>query len=230
MRKRVGIVALLQESNTFIRQHTTFDDFQRDTLLAGEEMRRRFEATPHEVGGFFAGLEAAGLEAVPIFAARAMPYGVMTTETHAALLARLDEELDRAGPLHGLLVAPHGATVAEDELDFDGCWVARLRKRFAGGFPIVGTLDLHANVSRRLIGAGDAWIAYRMNPHLDQRATGSLAADILARTLHGDVRPTTAAEFLPLVVNIERQLTDQEPCRALYAAAEQVRRAQACWR
>ncbi len=221
-RKRVGIAGLLQESNTFIRHQTSIEEFRTDTLFTGEAVRGRFEGTPHEMGGFFVGLEAAGLEAVPIFGARAMPYGVMTPAARAELLRLLDEAIERAGPLDGLLVAPHGATVAEDEADFDGHWVQRLRDRFGARFPIVGTLDLHANVSRRLIAAGDAWFAYRTNPHLDQRATGEAAALLLAHTLRGEIRPTTAAEFLPLVVNIERQLTADDPCRALYAAAAEL--------
>jgi microcystin degradation protein MlrC len=47
----------------------------------------------------------------------------------------------------------------------------------------------------------------------------------MARTLRGEVRPTMAARFPPLAVNIERQLTTASPCRELYAYAdEQLRR------
>lgn len=219
---RVGVIAIVQESNTFLPRDTTLADYQQDTLLGGEEVRRRFADAHHEVGGFFAGLAAAGLEAVPVFAARAMPYGTMTSECRQGLLARLDAQLDRAGPLDGLLLAPHGATVAADQADFDGGWVSHVRRRFPHA-PIAATLDLHANVSPRLIAAADAWVAYRTNPHLDQRACGMEAAGILACTLRGEVRPTTAAEFLPLVVNIERQLTADEPCRSLVALADEVR-------
>ena len=67
--KRVGIVGLLQESNTFIQGKTTLQHFNDDLYLVGEEVRRQMFEAPHEVGGFFAGLEAAGIEAVPIFLA-----------------------------------------------------------------------------------------------------------------------------------------------------------------
>src|SRR5437764_15322123 len=75
---RVGIIALLQESNTFIDGRTTLAHFEQDVLAEGEEVRCRFEGTHHEVGGFFQGLAEAGIEAVPIFAARALPYGMRT--------------------------------------------------------------------------------------------------------------------------------------------------------
>ncbi|MGA7303626.1 MAG: M81 family metallopeptidase, partial [Rhodothermales bacterium] len=72
-RRRVGIVGLLQESNTFVASTTTLEHFRDDLLLEGAAVRDRMIDAPHEVGGFFEGLESAGIEAVPIFLARAVP-------------------------------------------------------------------------------------------------------------------------------------------------------------
>src|SRR6185312_12616909 len=126
-----------------------------------------YESSFHEVGGFFSGLKETRLAAVPIFMALAVASGALSADTLDKLLAMLDEELDKAGPLDALLVAPHGAAVCESQLDMDGYWVGRLRQRFGQGFPIVVTLDPHANVSQRLVDASDAVISYRTNPHLD---------------------------------------------------------------
>jgi microcystin degradation protein MlrC len=213
---RVGIIALLQESNTFIDGKTSLAHFEQDVLCEGEEVRRRFEGTHHEVGGFFAGLAEASIEAVPIFAARALPYGVLTTETFETLLVRMDAALAQAGPLDGLLVAPHGATVCESIADVDGCWLEMLRGRVGRKVPIIGTLDLHANLSPRMVRTCNALIAYRTNPHLDQRERGLEAAELMADTLRNKRRPTMAAEFPPLAVNIERQASAEEPCLSLY--------------
>jgi microcystin degradation protein MlrC len=211
---RVGIVALLQESNTFIDGRTTLEHFEQDVLCDGEEVRRRFEGTHHEVGGFFQGLDKAGIDAVPIFAARALPYGMLTTEAFETLLVRMDAALAQAGPLDGLLVAPHGATVCESIPDVDGCWLEMLRGRVGPRVPIIGTLDLHANLSPRMVAACNALIAYRTNPHLDQRERGLEAARLMAQTLRGEVRPTMAAAYPRLAINIERQGTTEEPCRS----------------
>ena len=70
---RIGIIALLQESNTFITGATTLAHFEADMLLEGEPVRARFDGAHHEVGGFFAGLAEEHIDAVPIFAARALP-------------------------------------------------------------------------------------------------------------------------------------------------------------
>ena len=75
---RVGIVALIHESNTFISRPTTWEHFQEHALWTGDDIRRHLAEAPHEVGGFFAGLYAAGLTAVPLLFARALPYGPIT--------------------------------------------------------------------------------------------------------------------------------------------------------
>src|SRR5262245_56294682 len=116
---RVGIIALMHESNTFIAAPTTLAHFEQDLLATGEEVRRRLADAHHETGGFFQGLAEAGVEAVPVFAARALPYGTVEATALAELLWRLDAALDEAGPLHGLLVAPHGAMVSEAHPDGD---------------------------------------------------------------------------------------------------------------
>src|SRR6476620_3427293 len=116
---RIGIIALLQESNTFIGKPTTFAHFEQELLVTGEAVRQRLAGTHHEVAGMFHALEDAGEEAVPIFAARAMPFGVIQAAAAERLLAMSDAELDKAGQLDGILVAPHGATVSESYPDMD---------------------------------------------------------------------------------------------------------------
>src|SRR5437868_2882212 len=110
---RVGIIAFLQESNTFLSEKTRLEHFQQDVLLTGAAVRERFAGAPHEVGGFFAGLAEAKIEAVPLFAARALPYSTIAADAFDRLMTMMLQELDRALPLDGLLVAPHGATVSE---------------------------------------------------------------------------------------------------------------------
>ncbi len=220
---RVGIIALLQESNTFLPEPTTFEKFEQDLLLTGEAVRERLAGTHHEVGGFFEGLAEAGIEAAPIFAARALPFGVVTADAFDRLLEILFTELEKAGTLDGVLVAPHGATVSASHPDADGHWLSQLRDRLGPDVPIIGTLDPHANLSPRMVGACSALIAYRTNPHLDQKERGLEAARLMVRTLRGEVKPTQAAAFPPITINIESQLTAEPPCLPLYQLAEQMR-------
>lgn len=214
-RFRVGIVGLLQESNTFIVRQTRRADFEADLLLKGEAIRSKMASTPHEVGGFFSGLEDAGIDAVPIFLARALPYGVIGNEDFEGLLAELMEAIDEAGPLDGILAAPHGATVAEGYPDADGYWLSCVRERVGSKVPIVATLDPHANLTAAMVDATDALIAYSTNPHLDQRETGEKAAAMISRILTGEIHPAQAASFPPMAINIQCQNTSEDPLRRL---------------
>lgn len=220
---KVGIIALLQETNTFIAEATTLRHFEENLLLTGEPIRTELAGTAHEVGGFFSGLAEAGLQAVPIFAARALPYGTVTDETYAALKSRLLEALAAAGPLDGLLLAPHGATVSAAVRDVDGDWMSAVREQVGPRLPIISTADPHGNLSPRMVAAIDAITAYRTNPHIDQKARGLEAAALMARTLRGEIRPVAAAAFPPLIMNIDRQCTDEEPCRSLCQTVQAVR-------
>jgi microcystin degradation protein MlrC len=223
--RRVGIIALLQESNTFLAGRTTLDHFRRDILATGPAVRVALADAHHEVGGFFAGLGRAGIEAVPILAARALPFGTMTAAAFGELMALLDDAVAAAGPLDGVLVAPHGATASADVPDVDGHWLGLVRGRVGPRVPIIGTLDPHANLSAAMVEATDALIAYRTNPHVDQRERGLEAARLMARTLAGDIRPTQAAAFPPLVINIECQNPAAFPCLPHSEAAARLRAA-----
>jgi microcystin degradation protein MlrC len=221
---RIGILALLQESNTFISQPTTLAHFESHLLLEGEAIRQRLADSHHEIGGFFAALDEAGAEVAPIFAARALPFGRVQAEAIEALLSRMFAALKKAGPLDGLLVAPHGATVSAPYPDADGHWLSELRRRVGPDMPIIGTLDPHANLSPKMVEACDALMSYRTNPHIDQRDRGREAASLLLRTLAGEIRPTMAASFPPMAIDIEQQCTGEEPCKSFYAVVDEVRK------
>jgi microcystin degradation protein MlrC len=220
---RVGIIALLQETNTFLNEPTTLAEFAGHLLASGSEVRERMAGTEHEVGGFFERLDRASCDVVPIFAARALPYGTVTDEAYESLLRMMFDALSAAGRLDGLLVAPHGATVSRTVRDVDGDWLARVRDAVGPDVPIVSTADPHGNLSPKMIAAVDALIAYQTNPHVDQRARGIEAADLLLRTLAGEIRPVTAAAFPPLLISIDRQCSEEEPCRSLLALADELR-------
>lgn len=218
---RIGIVALLQESNTFISQPTRLEHFQQDMLVAGDAVRERLAGTQHEVGGMFHALDDLSVAAVPIFAARAFPFACIERAAAEELLRQMFAAFEAAGPIDGVLVAPHGATVSEPWPDFDGHWLGELRKRVGPDMPIIGTLDLHGNLSPAMVAACNALIAYRTNPHLDQRARGVDAARLIVKTVKGELKPTMAAAYPPVAINIEAQCTHDDPCHSLYKLADE---------
>ncbi|GIW93382.1 MAG: microcystinase C [Pirellulaceae bacterium] len=213
---RVGIVAILHESNTFIQQPTCWSHFQEDLWAEGSAVWDCFWKGHHEVSGFLAGLIEHGLQPVPLLAARAMPYGAIETGCYRRLLDRFVRRVAAAAPMDGWLVAVHGAAASHADLDVDGTILTWLRQ-VAADRPIIATVDAHANLSPRMVTACQAIIPYQTNPHLDQYERGWEAARLMARTLQGELHPVVAAAFPPMVINIERQATAEghwEPIRA----------------
>jgi microcystin degradation protein MlrC len=218
---RVGILSFQHESNTFSSLPTDLDAFE---IAAGDEMVERWGGTHSEVAGFLEALETDGLEAVPLYMATATPGGTVTSRAFAHILESIHEALEARPALDGLLIAPHGAGVSEQNPDMDGFWVERVRSIVGDELPIICTLDLHANVSPRMINACNATIAYRTNPHLDTFERGVEAARLMIRTLGGEVKPVQAGSWPPVSVNILSQGTSAPPCSTLSGLVDDVRR------
>jgi microcystin degradation protein MlrC len=89
--------------------------------------------------------------------------------------------------------------------------------------PIIAIMDPHVNLSPAMVQACDGMVAYRENPHLDQRQRGIEAAKIMVRTVRGEIAPVAAAVFPPIAINIERQLTSVEPMLSVQRELEVTR-------
>src|SRR5207244_12872133 len=102
----------------------------------------------------------------------------------------------------GLLLALHGAMVAESHADADGEVLSRLRRSLGPELPIVVTFDLHGNLSQRQIDCCNAAVAYRTCPHVDQEECGLRAASLLQRLLRQALQPVHAPAKPRSLVNL----------------------------
>ena len=219
--KRVGIASLMHESNTFYPVPTTREMFRDTCLVSGREVISHWGEAHHEIGGMLEVLPSQGLETVPLLTATAMPSGPVEEEAYEGILGEI---LDRISgeSLDGLLLALHGAMVAEHVRDADGRTASTIRRLVGSDLPIVMTLDLHANVSPLMIESVTATTIYRTYPHLDQRERGREAARILAETLAGKIQPVQALVKPPVCISILAQATGQEPMAGLYRRMEEL--------
>jgi len=220
---RVGLIAIQHESNTFITSPTTLDVYKRCVFAVGpDQVRAALGDSHHEVGGMIEGMDKAGIEVVPILAAQATPGGAVAADALDTFIEIALKGIDDLGPFDGLLVAPHGAGVSEKHRDMDGYWLSMVREKVGPSMPIICTLDPHANVSQKMVDACNAITLYRTNPHIDQKQRGLEAADIMARTLRGEIKPTVAAALPRIAINIERQFTPDAPCKPMYDLANEI--------
>ena len=223
MSLRIGVAGFLHESNTFLGVPTEYADFVSASFTRGSAVLDRWTSANHELGGFLDVLaHEAGVEIIPLLATFAIPSGTVSAAAFERISSELVEELQNSSPLDGLLLALHGATVSADHADADGELLRRVLQAAGPRMPIVTTLDLHANVSPEMIALATATVAYRTNPHLDQRERGQEAAKLLLRTLRGEIHPVQALETPPMLIQISKQYTSAEPASLLYDDLEQV--------
>ena len=89
---RIGIAGLLHESNTFAAEMTSLRHFEESFLHYGGELIPVWRDAHHELGGFIAGCEEAGVEMVSLMAAWATPKGPVTQSAYETLVAALDRK------------------------------------------------------------------------------------------------------------------------------------------
>jgi microcystin degradation protein MlrC len=221
---RVAVAGFMHESNTFNPLRAGRAAFAEQGLTFGEDVAAEWRQAHHEVGGFLAAAGELGFEPVPLVMAWATPSGPVADDVFDEVTAAIAEGLARHRP-DGLLLALHGAMVSESHLDADAEVLARLRAAAGRDFPIAVTFDLHGNLSERLAGLCDLAVAYRTNPHVDQRQRGRQAAGLLVRWLKGEVRPRLALAKPPLLINIMKQDTSQEPLAGFMARLRRLEKA-----
>jgi microcystin degradation protein MlrC len=205
---RIAIGQFSQESNTLNPLPTTRADFEAFGIYQGADMLERFADT-NELGGFIQSLRAwpERPEIVSLMRLAAWPSGPADAATFAYLVDRMLDVLQRAGPLDGVLLSLHGAMVAECEPDVEGHLLQRVRQIVGPTVPIVATLDLHANITQRMVDATNVLTLFHTAPHIDVMGTGKRGAGALRRILIDGARPVTAFRKLPLVVPAERANT-----------------------
>ena len=214
---RIAIAGFAHESNTFAAKPTTLQDF---SIWRGQEMIDHYAPTFHEIAGFIAGSDEYDYDLVPTMGANATPSGAVTREAYETITGEILDNLRAAkGQIDGILLALHGAMVAEDYPQGDGETVRRVRELMGPDFPIVVTHDYHGNIPEDLVRNSNALIIYKTTPHIDQRERGLQAADILVKTIRKDVKPVSAFRKPKVLFNIAFHNTSLPPMQPIMQAA-----------
>jgi microcystin degradation protein MlrC len=190
-------------------------DFLAATYLEGEAILREARAPNPamltETPGFVAAMDATGpWRPVGIALAMAAPNGPVEHAFFAEFAGTIGRRLWAALPVDAVYICAHGAALTTEEDDPDGVLFALVRDIVGEGVAIAATLDLHANVSERMVRSVDAFIGYRTNPHLDLRERGAEAAAAI-REIWGGLRPRSVFLRLPIVPPTVTMLTASGP-------------------
>lgn len=200
--KRIAILGFSLETNRF-SPICGEREFRDRGLFYGEDIskdaRRPAPVINGGICGFYNVMDATGpWEPVPIVFASAHPNGPADQKFFDHILDTMRKGLEKAGKLDGVYCCEHGAGLSSENDDPDGEVFALVRRIAGPGIPVIATLDLHANVSDRMVASTDILIAYRTNPHVDSYERGQEAARCMLEMFAG-VRPKPASIRIPLV-------------------------------
>ena len=218
---RLALLGMAHETNTFSRVAASFDEFQQAGILRGHEMVREYRDSDHIIAGYLEAADLFGCDVVPLIHAATGPIGTITKEAFNRIAGEMLKLLTDNGPWDGVLLTQHGAAVSEEYPDADGEIAARVRSLVGPDVPMGLTPDLHGNLSRKMIDNSTVTVAYRTNPHLDTRQRALECAELIVRTINGEVQPVQALEMPPLVCNIVKQFTGEEPMLGVIRDVEQ---------
>jgi microcystin degradation protein MlrC len=216
---RLAALGLAHETNTFSRVPA---DLEMWHVLRGDEIREQHATATTTLAGYFAASQRLGFDLVPLIFANTGPIGTITKRAFDTLVGEMMALLKEHGPWDGVLMAQHGAAVSEEYPDADGEIVRRAREVVGPDVPIGVNHDMHANVSQKVIDHSTVTVVYSTNPHLDANERAEECAELIARTIRGEIRPVQALEMPPLVVNIVKQYTGEEPMKRIVEGIPEV--------
>lgn len=217
----IAAAELSHETNTFSSVPTVMESFERSGLRRGAAISQSLRQSETSFAGFFDGADWHGFLLVPILAVWATPSGMVDGDALTSLLNEIVTGLGSSRP-DGVLLALHGAMVSEVDDDGDGWILEHIRDAVGPNVPIVATLDLHANISQRMVDAADLLIGYDTYPHIDQRQRAAEATDLLVQILRGDLKPSSHLLKPPMMPTSQNMTTDREPMHSIIAHAQDI--------
>ena len=194
---RIAVGTIFTESNHLVGTFTDLACFERTELRRGQQV---LESTDGVVGGMLSALRERGADIVPLLVATAVPGGILSRDCYLTLKTELLQRLRDSKPVDGVLLPLHGGAAVEEIGDLEGDLVEAVRNEVGAEIPIVGTLDLHAHVSERMVECTDALVAWETYPHRDTYTTGVRGVRMLLDILDGKVRPAMAMAKVPVIV------------------------------
>lgn len=223
---RLAMLGFFHESNTFAATRVDAAQWRRATLR-GDAIVARYSGSDSTVGGFLHHAQSRDdIDLVPLSFAWMTPSGPSEQEAWEELCEGLLAELAEHGPWDGVLLPQHGAAVADGHLDADAEFVSRVRGVVGDEVVIGVALDMHANISERMVESADILTVYQTNPHVDAAFQAFRCAELVAETVRGRIAPVLALARLPLAINILVQGTEDEPVASMLRLVHGVEREQ----
>ena len=213
------IGAFSHETNNFSVVPTGLDAFRAHTLKKGGEIIEWARGTEVPISGFIDVMEERGDLIIPTVAAAATPSGLVTLEAYDTVSNTILDAVSHHQDADGILLALHGAMMADGIDDGEGDLLEKIRGIFNPDKPIVVVLDLHSHITRKMLKHSTMLIGYQTYPHTDTYERGIEAARLIARIAKGEISPVYAVEQPPILPPCSTCNTESGLYQALWQEA-----------
>ncbi len=191
--------SFLHETNTFSTVPTDLEAFRAQTYLAGEGIPAEYGGTRTTIGGIMDIASERGDELVFTVAAEATPSGLVTRDAYDTIVGQMLKGFKPSPKADGVLLALHGAMMADGIDDGEGELLARIRGIVGAEMPVVVVLDLHSHITETMVGQTSALIGYQKYPHTDMYERGVEAIRLIERIARGEVKPVSGLNKPPMI-------------------------------
>ncbi|MBK0326086.1 M81 family metallopeptidase [Rhodobacteraceae bacterium F11138] len=219
---KIAVAGFQHETNSFVAGHADFDAFQAPggwpRFSRGNAVLDTLPDSAAPMSGALRVARAHGCRIEPLLWCIALPSGPVDDSAFERIAGDIESgfaKLVAAGALDGLYLDLHGAMVTSRHPDAEGELLRRLRQIAPDPFPIVCSLDPHANVSRAMVDHATLLDAYRTYPHVDMAETGGRAMEQLVAMIASGARPQKLFRPIPFLVPLDTQCTLTDPMRSL---------------
>ncbi|MEA5059858.1 MAG: M81 family metallopeptidase [Candidatus Pelethousia sp.] len=200
--KNILIAEFKHETNCLSPNLTDETAYRARIFLRNNEIPQYYKNVKTEVGAFldvFA--DKPDFCLVPAIALNAMPAGPVTMDMFYTVRDAILEKIRELEHVDGILLCLHGAMVLTEFDDGEGLLLEAIRAQVGPDIPIITSLDLHANITKRMIANATAFFVFDYYPHTDMYEAGLAAAHCMYDTLSGRVKPTMACHKLPMLLS-----------------------------
>jgi len=217
------VIAQMQhETNTFSPVPTPWEEFGPKGPYLGRDAFEAMKGKGMAMAAFLDLAAKAGAQVVTPIAAWANPSGPVDGRAYDRICEAICDAV--AQGCDAVFLDLHGAmVVAERTDDGEGTLLEKLRA-IAPRTPLAVSLDLHANVTERMVRNCDVIAGYKTYPHVDQYESGQLAGSILLRMMKGEVKPVMAWGNAPILAQTLRQNTSEGAMKDFVDAARAAER------
>ena len=223
MQKKIVIARFQHETNSFCPKAGDETMFRNLAFDMGDCILKNQKGVGSEIGAFIDVFEKrTDIRLIPSVDFVANPTGPVTGDVFALALHETLAAIEKNAPVDGVLLALHGAMVAEGHPDGEGDFLKEIRNAVGKDVPIIVSLDLHANTTKKMAENCDAIIPYENYPHTDTYGAGYTAAEIMRDTLDGKIKPTMAYRLVPYLLPLFP--TDCPEIRCIYEKTSEMKK------